>query len=122
MTVFVDPLRGSDTHDGAVEGRPMASVEAALARLRSRRSEAVRHTPGTVIGAELVLREGTHFLAPGITGPLLLGPEDSYLTIRGYGSGERAVLSGGVPLHLHWTKSPAHLQVRHATHSSPRNR
>ena len=114
LTVFVDPSRGSDTHDGAAEGQPMASIEAALVRLRERRRQAVRYAPSSasVTGAELVLREGTHFLSPATTGPLLLGPEDSHLTIRGYGNGERAILSGGVPLHLQWIKSPANLQVR----------
>ena len=68
VTVFVDPVRGSDTHDGAAEDRPMASVEAGLARLRERRSQAAP----TVTSAELVL------LAVGETVILLTPPVYPY--------------------------------------------
>eukprot|EP01050_Picozoa_sp_SAG11_P023661 SAG11_NODE_4816_length_1756_cov_2.062764_3_plen_99_part_00 len=79
-TVKLVSARGSDAHDGAAENRPMATVEAGLARLREKRSNAMASATATgrggttkTIGAELVLREGTHFLSPDSPRPLLLG-------------------------------------------------
>jgi hypothetical protein len=105
VTVFVEPVHGSDTAAGT-EAAPLATVEAGLARLRQLRSRGgLGPTPAAPAPAELVLRAGTHYLratAPGQA--LTLGPADSQLTIRGYGGGERAVVSGGTPLSLHWTR------------------
>ena len=98
----MDPVHGSDA-GAATESAPLATLEAGLQRVRVLRAQANST-------AELILRGGTHFLSKADQ-PLTLGPDDSNLIIRGYGNGEKAIISGGAPLYLHWEKAKTRLAL-----------
>lgn len=88
---FVDPS-GNDKANGD-ESAPFATVGRALAATRANRK-----TVGAGgIGAAIVLRKGTHYLATGLN----LTAVDSGLTITNY-PGEESWLSGGVALKTQW--------------------
>lgn len=90
VEVFADPVHGSDSNAGTISS-PVATVSKAVSIARSK-------APGAANPAAVYLREGTFY--PQET--LELTPEDSGLTIQNY-NGEKAVISGGVPLEsLDW--------------------
>lgn len=104
--IYIDPFTGDDHEAGAVD-RPMRTVEGALARVRSLRTQAASdraskgNFPDALKPAELILRGGVHYAAQTIE----LTAADSYLTLRGY-KDENAVLSAGLPLTLTWQPVP----------------
>jgi hypothetical protein len=83
LSVFVDPVRGSDGNDGS-EGSPLKSIPAALAKTRA--APGGRNT--------VVLRGGTHYLPA----TQVLTPADSGLAIVGFPGDALAWVSGGLPL------------------------
>ena len=95
--VFVD-AGGAGSDDDAQPGdlaRPLATIHAAVARVRARRAAAAA-APAPA-RACIVLRAGTHYL--GSAGAVLLTAADSGLSFTAYhGDAEPAAVSGGVPL------------------------
>jgi hypothetical protein len=118
---FVDAMRGDDAGGDGTVGAPYQTIHrgVAAARQAMRQATQVNRLEGdddVVKGrrgdeflsaprATVVLREGTHYL--GHT--LVLGPDDSRLTITSV-AGEEAVVSGGTPITgLTWRKAGAPL-------------
>jgi hypothetical protein len=92
---------GDDRNAGTAD-KPMATLAAAVQRLRER--VAVMQAPGdgktAVVPRSILLRQGTHFLVRTIE----LGPMDAGLLITN-APGEQAVVSGGVKLQTAWKPS-----------------
>jgi hypothetical protein len=89
---FVSAERGDDAASGTIE-TPFATPHRGLNACRAAKSSSCMVT----------LRRGTYYL----DSPLLIGPDNSGLTLRSY-TGERAELSGGVPLTgLQWKPANA---------------
>jgi hypothetical protein len=115
---FVDAMRGDDAGGDGTVGAPYQTIHrgVAAARKAMRQVNRLEGDDDVVKGrrgdefsspprATVVLREGTHYL--GHT--LVLGPDDSRLTITSV-AGEEAVVSGGTPITgLTWRKAGAPL-------------
>jgi hypothetical protein len=100
--VFI-ATNGNDANPGT-ESRPFASLERARDYVRV-------HKAGATAPIEICLRGGTYELSRTFT----LGPDDSGtaqapVTYRSY-PGERAILSGGVEIHPHWSRYKGQIQV-----------
>jgi hypothetical protein len=97
--VVVDPRGGSDREGDGTAVRPVATLGEALrlTRLRSPVPEAAQ-ARGCV--KTIALKGGIHYLNE----TMKLGVADSGTCIVGV-SGENATISGGMELHLTWTKS-----------------
>jgi hypothetical protein len=83
---YVDPETGSDSASGAVD-KPLRTVAAAVGRLRS-----------VGAGGTAVLRAGVHFLNATLEIP-------SGTVLQNF-PGERAFVSGGVPISAVWEAAP----------------
>lgn len=84
LEVYVSPIGSADGDGTSIH--PLDSLEHALQLLRSRR------VPGQT--AAISLAGGRY----PITGPLVIGPEDSHLTVRGARTGDASIVDGGMPL------------------------
>jgi hypothetical protein len=93
LEFFVSAERGNDTESGTIE-TPFATPKRGVTACRAAKSSS----------CVVTLRRGTYYLADS---PLMIGADDSGLTIRSY-AGERAELSGGMPLTgLEWKPANA---------------
>jgi len=85
-TFYVDPVSGSDSNPGT-KALPFLTIQRGIIATR-----------GSSKPAAILLRQGTFYLSDTI----VLGPEDSDLTISNY-NGEDVYVSGGIPLgNLNW--------------------
>eukprot|EP00755_Sulcionema_specki_P006716 Sspe_Gene.36222::Locus_17526_Transcript_1_1_Confidence_1.000_Length_2168::g.36222::m.36222 len=93
VVLFVDAEAGRDEGSGT-EGAPLRTVEGALVAMRKARRGRGGQVEGTI-----VLRGGVHYLKE----TLRMTGEDSNLTVMNY-PGERAAVSGAVPLRTTWKR------------------
>jgi len=89
--LYVDGKKGHDDLGRGNINAPFQTIHLAVSVSRSVQKP-----------CSIILREGTHLLESTIQ----LGPQDSGLTFRNY-PGERAIISGGIPLKTNWKSSTA---------------
>ena len=106
-SIYVDAKRGSDRASGLELSEPLQTIEAAI--------EMARKLLKSTKAVNVNLRAGTHYLKSTIH----LGPDMSGVTIQNF-NGERAVVSGGVPLNVGaWSvhKQDSYWDVTHAANN-----
>ena len=98
VALYVDYAKGDDASGAGTLEQPLRTIAAAVAKAAGTKD------------ATVLLRGGTHYTPQTVE----IGPEHSGLTIQNY-AGERAVVSGAVPLSI-----PASAWTPHKIGSGPR--